>query len=79
MNGETQRWKCLVAYDGTAFSGWQAQPDMGTNGGSITYAALLAPQNSLPTKTRRLETLLGSQMLPFVPSSQEPPLTPAPV
>lgn len=21
------RWKCRVAYDGTAFSGWQAQPD----------------------------------------------------
>lgn len=22
-----QRWKCRVAYDGTTFSGWQAQPD----------------------------------------------------
>ncbi|TAG32713.1 MAG: tRNA pseudouridine(38-40) synthase TruA [Verrucomicrobia bacterium] len=27
MKPETQRWKCRVAYDGTAFSGWQAQPD----------------------------------------------------
>ncbi len=24
---EISRWKCLVAYDGTAFSGWQSQPD----------------------------------------------------
>jgi len=24
---ELQRWKCIVAYDGTHFSGWQAQPD----------------------------------------------------
>lgn len=23
----TERWKCTVAYDGTAFSGWQSQPD----------------------------------------------------
>jgi tRNA pseudouridine38-40 synthase len=25
--GTLQRWKCLVAYEGTEFSGWQAQPD----------------------------------------------------
>lgn len=24
---ELSRWKCVVAYDGTTFSGWQAQPD----------------------------------------------------
>ena len=24
---ELQRWKCIVAYDGTQFSGWQSQPD----------------------------------------------------
>ena len=24
---KVQRWKCIVAYDGTHFSGWQSQPD----------------------------------------------------
>ena len=27
MNGGVQRWKCVVAYDGSDFSGWQSQPD----------------------------------------------------
>jgi tRNA pseudouridine38-40 synthase len=27
IDSPLQRWKCLVAYDGTSFSGWQSQPD----------------------------------------------------
>lgn len=40
-----QRWKCLVAYDGTDFSGWQSQPDNN------------AVQDHLE---RRLATILGA-------------------
>ncbi|MFH1499926.1 MAG: tRNA pseudouridine(38-40) synthase TruA [Verrucomicrobiota bacterium] len=39
------RWKCLVAYDGTDFSGWQSQPDRN------------AVQDHLE---RRLATILGA-------------------
>ena len=24
---QNQRWKCVCAYDGTGFSGWQSQAD----------------------------------------------------
>jgi tRNA pseudouridine38-40 synthase len=27
MNPEMTRWRCTCAYDGSAFSGWQSQPD----------------------------------------------------
>jgi tRNA pseudouridine38-40 synthase len=43
---QVQRWRCTVAYDGTAFTGWQSQP-----GGKAVQDAI----------ERRLQEILGQE------------------